>query len=279
MQGDKARIAVIIPCYDDGNLVVGAAASVREREPIELVVVDDGSTDTRTLAALDRLESDGVRVIRHEQNRGVAVARTTGLRGIMATYVFPLDADDEAVPGALGLMADRLDDEKDAAACFGDYYEFGKLELIRAVPSELDPYRVAYTNEYPVSALFRRTVLEAVDGWRPVQGYEDWQLWMTLAERGSRAVHLGPGQVTYRRRLHGERMLTKDRRIHSQLYDRLRADHPQLFRELPAHRRRSDLSKIRKALYPIVYGGRTRFAWEDKVKALLDRAGVWTLRR
>ena len=36
---------------------------------------------------------------------------------------------------------------------------------------------------------------------------------------------------------------------------------------------------MRKLLYPIVYGGRRRFGWEQHVKSLLDRVGVWTLRR
>ncbi|HWI07912.1 MAG TPA: glycosyltransferase family 2 protein [Solirubrobacteraceae bacterium] len=273
------RVAVIIPCYEDGELAAGAVASVREREPVELVVVDDGSRDAPTLAALERLEAQGVRVIRHDDNRGLAQARTTGLHATSAPFVFPLDADDEAVAGVLAAMATRLENEPWADVCFGDYFEFGQLELVRAVPSELDPYRLAFTNEYPVSAMFRRSVLEAVDGWRPIDAYEDWHLWMTLAERGTRAIHLGPGHITYRRRLHGSRMLTAARRVHPQLYARLRREHAQLFDDLPAHRRRSTLSLQRKLLYPVVYGGRTRFAWEGRVKTLLDRAGVWTMRR
>lgn len=276
---EKPRIAVIIPCYEDGDLAAGAIASVHEREPIELVVVDDGSRGAATLAALERLESEGVHVIRHDRNRGLARARTTGLRATTAPYVFPLDADDEAVEGMLGLMAARLEQDDAASVCFGDYVEFGRRELVRAVPSDLDPFRIAYTNEYPVSAMFRRSALEEVDGWRPIDAYEDWHLWMTLAERGSKGVHLGQGFVTYRRRLHGERMLTAARRIHPQLYRRLREEHAQLFRDLRDHRRRSTLGLHRKLLYPIVYGGRIRFSWEGRVKSLLDRAGVWTLRR
>lgn len=275
----RPRIAVIIPCYEDGDLAAGAVASIDEQEPIELVVIDDGSQGAATLAALKRLEAAGVRVIRHDHNRGLAQARTTGLRATSAPYVFPLDADDEAVPGVLGLMATRLDEHGEAAVCFGDYFEFGRMELIRAVPNDIDPYRIAYTNEYPVSAMFRRSALEAVDGWRPIDAYEDWHLWMTLAERGSTGIHLGPGHITYRRRLHGERMLTAARRIHPQLYKRLRAEHARLFADLPAHRRRSTLALHRKLLYPLVYGGRTRFSWEGRLKSLLDRAGVWTLRR
>jgi glycosyltransferase involved in cell wall biosynthesis len=277
------RLAVVIPCFDDGELVREAVASVREDEPVEILVVDDRSSDRETLAVLERLKADGVRVVRHERNSGVAAARTTGLRATHARFVFPLDADDLAVPGALAAMAERLDADAEAAVCFGDYCEFGDTEVVRAVPDHLDPFRIAYTNEYPISALFRREMLEEIGGWSGNEytgsSYEDWNLWMTLAERGEKGVHLGVGRLTYRRRLHGERKLAAGKRRHPALYRELRRAHPRLFSELPAHRRRSELGTLRKLLYPVVYGGRPRFRFERGVKALLDRAGVWTLRR
>ena len=122
-----------------------------------------------------------------------------GLAVTHSPYVAPLDADDLAEPGMLSMMADRLDDDPEAVACVGDILEFGDVrELVRAVPQTLDPFRVAYTNEYPVTALFRRTALDAVGGWYRAwtsrQGYEDWNLWMDFAQRGWRIVHLGAGR-------------------------------------------------------------------------------------
>jgi glycosyltransferase involved in cell wall biosynthesis len=278
-----ARIAVIVPCFNDADLVRQAVGSVEESEPVEIVVVDDHSTDEATLAVLAELERDGVRVLRRDHNAGVAAARQAGLGATGGEFVFPLDADDLAVPGALAAMAAALESAPDAAVCFADYAEFGDAELVRAVPERLDPYRLAYTNEYPISSLFRRGALEAVGGFTPNgyggRSYEDWNLWMTLAESGARGVHLGPGRIGYRRRLHGERKLHTGKRRHRELYRELRAEHPRLFRELPEHRRRSDLSGLRKRLYPVVYGGRRRLGFESRVKAALDRLRIWTLRR
>jgi glycosyltransferase involved in cell wall biosynthesis len=274
-----ARIAVIIPCFRDGELAAEAVASVKEYEPVEMVVVDDASDDEMTKSILAMLELEGVRVVRHERNLGLSSARNTGLKATRAPYVFPLDADDLAVPHMLGPMADRLDAEPGAAVCFGDYAEFGVADKLRAVPGQIDPYRIAYVNEYPVSALRRRDVLEAVGGWPPTDAYEDWHLWMTLAERGAWGVHFGSGIVTYRRRIHGARMLTHARRAHRRLYMQLRADHPDLFATVSEHRRQSPLGPIRKALYPYVYGKRPRFGWEPKVKDLLHRTGAWTVQR
>jgi hypothetical protein len=39
------------------------------------------------------------------------------------------------------------------------------------------------------------------------------------------------------------------------------------------------MSPLRKRLYPFVYGGRRRFPFESRLKSVLDRAGIWTLRR
>jgi glycosyltransferase involved in cell wall biosynthesis len=275
------RAAVIVPCFNDGRLVTEAVASARAcPEPIELVVVDDGSTDPATLAVLEGLERDGVRVI-HQANTGLPGARMAGVAATQAPYVFPLDADDLLVADTLPAMADRLDADPGAAVCFGDYAEFGGPEdLVRAVPATLDPFRVAYANEYPVSALFRRTALVAAGGWKPIEwGYEDWDLWMSLVDAGQRGVHVGEGLLTYRRRLHGERMLTAAKRNHRLLYRTLKERHPRLFAAIGEHRRASDMSPLRKLLYPVVYGGRPRFRAERHLKALLDRSRVWTLRR
>jgi glycosyltransferase involved in cell wall biosynthesis len=278
-----ARIAVTIPCFNEGGLVAEAARSVQEPEDVDVLVVDDGSDDGETADVLGAIEREGVRVVRHAANSGLIAARMTGLAETRAPFVFNLDADDLAIPGALSAMADRLDADPGAAACCGDYLEFGTHERLRAVPDELDPYRLAFTNEYPVSALWRRSVLDEVGGWRATgydeRAYEDWNLWVTLAERGFRIVHLGHGKPTFRHRFHGERMLVAARRDHPRLYRAIRSHHPELFASLPALRRDSSLGPARKLLYPLLYGGRGRFAFEPRVKLWLDRVGVWTLRR
>jgi glycosyltransferase involved in cell wall biosynthesis len=279
----SARVAVIIPCFNDGAYVEDAVRSVDEREPVEIAVVDDGSTDAATAAALARLSDDGVTVRKLPVNRGNAAARMLGLEVTSAPYVYSLDADDLAAPGALAIMANRLDADPRAAVCFGDYEEFGSRELTRAVPDRLDPYRLAFTNEYPVTALFRRTILGEVGGWQ-AKGYEgsfysDWNLWMTLAESGAVGVHAGRGVITYRRRMHAGRVSAASRRRHRELYRRLGDLHAGLFANLAEHRRGSSLSAPRKLLYPVVYGGRPRLRVELLVKRGLDRIGIWTLRR
>ena len=279
--GDRSapRIAVVVPCFNDGEFVRVAVESVDEQEPVELVVVDDASTDPGTRAEIDALEAEGVQVVRHEKNRGLSAARMSGVNATTAPYVFPLDSDDMAIPGALGAMADKLDATPGAALAFGDYLEFGSKELIRAVPAHLDPYRLAYTNEYPGLSMIRRETLEQVGGWTAERMYEDWDLWMTLAEGGYEAAHMGPETLTFKRRVHTGRLGGQLRSGHPRVYNALRGRHPKLFANLRSARRESDMSPMRKALYPIVYGGRPRLPGESTLKDLLDRMGFWTLKR
>jgi glycosyltransferase involved in cell wall biosynthesis len=279
VSGTRPRAAVVIPCFNESDLLLEAVASVREDEPVEIAVVDDRSTDPRTAETLAQLEARGVLVLRHDANAGPAAARMTALRATAAPYVFSLDADDLLEPGMLARMADLLDADPDAGVCYGDHLEFRDgVAVLRRSPATIDPFRLIYVFEYPPAALFRRNVLEEIGGWQPpghrLPAYEDWHVWMSLAEHGIRGVHVGLGVVTYRRRLHGSRLLARARRQHRSLYRVLRRLHPQLFGQRRRHRRASELPRSRKLLYPLVYGGRPKFAWEHRLRVWLERRGV-----
>jgi hypothetical protein len=97
---------------------------------------------------------------------------------------------------------------------------------------------------------------------------------MSLAERGARGVHMGSNVVTYRRRIEPRRRLSSDRRRHREAYALLRRAHPDLFRSLPHHRRRSRLRPLQKLAYPVVYGRRPRLPFEPRLRHFLDRMGL-----
>jgi glycosyltransferase involved in cell wall biosynthesis len=141
------RVAVVVPCFDSGATLPDTLASVRG-EPCELVVVDDGSRDPATLDVLAAAEGDGVRVVRRA-NGGVAAARMTGVAETSAPYVFPLDADDLLVPGALADLADALDRDPGAQAAWGWVIAHGQRRVARQAAG-LDPWLLTYTNKVPV---------------------------------------------------------------------------------------------------------------------------------
>jgi glycosyltransferase involved in cell wall biosynthesis len=67
----SCRVSVVMPCFNHGEFLPEAVASVihLERDDVELIVVDDGSTDERTLRELDDLVARGIRVVRQDNKR------------------------------------------------------------------------------------------------------------------------------------------------------------------------------------------------------------------
>lgn len=239
----------MVACFNDGATLEEALATLDDQEPVELVVVNDGSTDPATLETLARLRARGVRVV-DQENTGLPGARMTGVRATSARYVYPLDADDGVAPGALAELADALDLHPDAAVAYGDQQLFGDFTFVSPRARSLDPWAITHLNPLPVSSLVRRDDLLAVGGWRVKGGYEDWDLWMGLAERGRRGVHVG--RPTHLYRIHGSRMLTETRSRHAAQFGRCRELHPGLFERRARNWLRSDAPLSWRLLLPIV---------------------------
>jgi glycosyltransferase involved in cell wall biosynthesis len=231
MAAESPRSTIIVPCFNDGATLLATIASALDQERTEIVVVDDGSTDQATLDALTHVSGLGIDVARQE-NGGPASARMTGLRNTSAPYVFPLDADDVLPAGALATLADVLDANQAVSAVWGDLEMFGDVETVVRTPETIDPWSQTYLNELPGPALFRRDALVEAGGWRLRAGYEDWDLWLSLAERGIQGKRVPI--VYYRYRIHGKRGWHRDMSSrHDEIVAEIRRLHPELF----AHRR------------------------------------------
>jgi glycosyltransferase involved in cell wall biosynthesis len=241
------RVAVVVPCYNSGATLPETLASV-QHEPCELVVVDDGSTDPATLVVLQTAEADGVRIVRQE-NAGVAVARMTGVAATEAPYVFPLDADDLLARGALDELADALDANPAAALAWGYIGAVGSDSFTRQAP-RLDPWLITYMNQVPVMSLIRRDRLLEAGGWKPGREYEDWDLWMSFAERGWDGIRI-PRIIAYYRMSHSGRWASSRGR-YDDAVRRMAADHAALFAARPANRRRSRAPLRLKLVLPLL---------------------------
>lgn len=246
---DEPRVAVIIPCYNDGATLDEAVDSaLTQGESVELVVVDDGSTDTSTVAVLDRLKSQGIQVV-HQANAGPSAARNRGLSETTAPYVFPLDADDVLPAGALAVMANALDRNAALSLVWGDIETFGDERNRMPAAFWLDPWEITYYSEIPGTTLMRREAITSAGGWR-AGGYEDWSLFMTLAERGLQGQHVGRTTLLYR--IHGQRGWQNDVLRHAELMESLKARHSALFATRSRNRRRSKAPGLLKLLLPLV---------------------------
>ncbi len=96
-------VSVIVPVYNAGSVLKSTIDSILGQSllEIELIIVDDGSTDGLTSAIISESANDRrVRVLAQE-NQGVFVARNTGLRSAQGEYVYFCDQDDRLHPQAL----------------------------------------------------------------------------------------------------------------------------------------------------------------------------------
>jgi glycosyltransferase involved in cell wall biosynthesis len=244
-------IAVVIPCFNDGATLLDAVRSAQAQDRIdELAIVDDGSTDLATQAVFAALEADGVQVV-HRPNGGLGTARMTGVHSTSADYVFCLDADDRLMSGVLAQLGAVLDDRPDLALVWGDYRLFGERSWRQETAPTLDPWQLSYQNDIPASVLVRRSALLAAGGWELRGGYEDWDMLMSLAERGERGARVPI--VAYEYRQHGPRMLGDSAARHGELYELLRARHARLFASRRRNWRSSDAPWSLKLALPAVF--------------------------
>jgi hypothetical protein len=155
------------------------------------------------------------------------------------------DADDLLEPGAADTLADALDEAPEALAAWGDVRTFGLTKVtIPAVPT-LDPWLVTYTNAITGAvALFRRDDFLAAGGWQLRDGFEDWDLWMALAERGGRGIHV-PRVIFRYRRDRGGRFMDASKEA-ERFYDELRRRHVTLFERRSENRRLSPAPPLLK---------------------------------
>ena len=108
------RISVIIPCYNHGAYLDEAVDSVLAQNygEVEIIIVNDGSTDTFTDQLLRSYDRPGCQVI-HTPNGGLPSARNTGIKSSSGEYICCLDADDKYHPDYFGKAAQVFDSDED----------------------------------------------------------------------------------------------------------------------------------------------------------------------
>ncbi len=188
-------VSVVIPCYNHARFLGDAIESAlgQTYPRIEVIVVDDGSTDkTAEVAAL----YPSVHYIGQE-NRGLAAARNTGLRTSQGDVLIFLDADDRLLPEAVEHSVQQLLNSPESAFVSGRYryiqengsimYEYSQK------PADHDPYASFLHGNYigmHATVAYRRSVLEAVGGFNPaLPACEDYDLYLRMARKHPVSVH------------------------------------------------------------------------------------------
>jgi glycosyltransferase involved in cell wall biosynthesis len=184
----RRLVTVIIPCYNHARFLGEAIQSVLEQtyRPVEIVVVDDGSSDD-TVGVAGRYP---VRYVR-QANQGLAAARNTGVRESGGEYLVFLDADDRLLPEAIDIGTRELETHPDCAFVAGRYRIIAVDGSAVSVPPPADlgsdHYRDLLARNHIGhcgTVMYRRHVVDTLGGfdtaWR---AGEDYDLYLRVARR------------------------------------------------------------------------------------------------
>jgi GT2 family glycosyltransferase len=210
----EVRFSVIVPAFNAARTVGSTIRSVlaQTRQDFEVVVVDDGSTDS-TIELVREFERDPrIRLLR-QSNGGPSAARNTGIAAARGGYVSMLDADDLWLPEYLELMGAALDEAPGAVLAYTDAWVLddasGRIRRRSAMSYQRPPKHVGSPRELFLlllernfiytSVTVRRATLEQVGGYDESLGAsEDWELWLRIAALGAPLICV-PGMLAIHR--------------------------------------------------------------------------------
>lgn len=186
-------ISVVIPAYNDERFITPAIESVlaQDYQPIELIVIDDGSTD-RTREIVKEFSQAQLHAQSHH---GAGAARNVGVRASKGEFIAFLDADDLWTKEKLSRQMNALAQDGQLEAVFGHVVEFfdvdpGNGEESRAIPGPI-----------PGTMLIKRVAFERIGFFDSAADALEGADWYLRALEKSLRVQMLP-DVVYRRRIH-----------------------------------------------------------------------------
>lgn len=182
-------ISAVIPCYNCGPYLAETLSSVRTqtRPVLEVIVVDDASTDDSAAVASRFTE---VQVVRLPRNSGISCARNAGLLAARGDLIAWLDADDIWEPDHLATVAGLLEQYPSAGVAFSLTRGFGVSQRVweAALPA-LEPVDAFWQSWQQTIAqmstcVVRREQIAALQGFDPtIRNVEDFEFFLRLARK------------------------------------------------------------------------------------------------
>lgn len=183
-------VTFVVPTYDYARFLPEALASIvaQDAAAIEVIVVDDGSTDDPATVLRDFPQ---VRLIRQE-NRGLAAARNVGLEAASGTFITFVDADDRLLPGAIAIWLNLFRTRPECGFVHGSYRSVDRQwqKIWQPHPVNLDDQGfeilLAQGNRIgcPATVMYRRDHVLEVGGFdETLTANEDYDLYLRMLQR------------------------------------------------------------------------------------------------
>lgn len=225
-------VSVVVPCFNYGNFIEETINSilVSSYKNIEIIIVDDGSTDSYTIDVIKEISfrNSLVKVI-STQNNGLPAARNIGIENSSAPYILTLDADDKISEDYISKSLKLLQHDSNIPFTFTLVQLFGTQNKVwRTMPYDL--FYIKFRNVVPATILMRKTVWEKVGGYDESlrDGYEDWEFVIRMAKYGFIGKHIKEPLFLYRK--HNFSMLSYSKKKHWLLFEKIRTRHTDIYR-------------------------------------------------
>lgn len=193
-------VSVIIPCYNQGEFLYEALNSVYQQtyKNVEIIVVNDGSTENKTNMILSSIKNDKIQVFSIEKSNP-SVARNYGISKCSGNFFLPLDADDKLHPSFIERALEILRNSTTIAGVSSWAMQFGAKTGIKILEGGGIESFIRYNN-CTVTALIRKSIWNEVGGYdeNMHEGFEDWEFYINLTKRGYK-VFIIPEPLFYYR--------------------------------------------------------------------------------
>jgi len=209
---DSVRVSVLIPAYNAESTVEPALASMLRQTytDFELVIVNDGSTDS-TPRILDSIaRRDGRARVIHTPQRGIIEALNTGIAECRGELVARMDADDVSHPRRLGMQVALMEVRRDVSVCGTLVRMFPRRELLGGLVRYEQWLNSLVTHEQIARDIFvesplahpsemmRREELIGIGGYQDHGWPEDYDLWLRYFVAGKRFAKVEKALVCWR---------------------------------------------------------------------------------
>lgn len=208
--GAQPKISLVIPLYNSAAYIDAALSSVagQTRQPDEVVVVDDASTDDGARRAARWSALLPLRVVTHPTNRGLGAARRTGIASTGNDLIALLDADDLWLPDHLEVMLATYGQHGGIVTADTLWWAPGRQvsqvsgRRRKRIPAPEHQRLGILENNFvhPIS-LFSRSDYERAGGFSDLRKMEDWDLWMRMIRKGVTVTMAPTPTALYR--IHG----------------------------------------------------------------------------
>lgn len=226
-----AKVSIVIPAYNSEQWVSDAIGSALAQTYAdrEVVVVNDGSTDG-TEKEIVRL-ADKIIYVKQE-NKGLSAARNAGIKAASGEFIIPLDSDDKITPDFIEKLMpfmEKYDFASTWVRAFGDInivWHFGPYDDIKHLQGKIG---LCYC------ALYKKSMWEKIGGYKEirtkngVQGFEDYEFWISAWESGFSGYVLPEPLFLYRK--HGPSMISTAEENSKELRAIIRSLHEETFKK------------------------------------------------